>query len=319
MPSYGRGMSYLPDMGGGQEQNPYYDPYSPKPNYFRGIAATLENYMLAKQAQEDRQMKMEEARRQQEQQALENELRRAQIEKTMRPVVPDEPEFMKQARAYATEKGITLGEAVELFAPKRTTPAPPDTLDDIREKARARAEGTAAGKPPVVKATSPEAATKGDAALLSKVVNKYDAVLSALEGDISKAESDMVTARGADKPNLASFKAEKGKTLASQRDSLAQIKAYLATIGEQLGSGRPLTGKQRARLSALLASVDAAKTSPSLLTDIGGTGTVTDTVSPVADDIESDPEFQAFVRAHPQEPRNKVRDAFKNYRASQKR
>jgi hypothetical protein len=190
MPSY-RGMSYLPDMGGGQNQNPFYNPYSPKPDYFGGIAATINNYMMAKQEQEDRQLKMQQAemlrQQQAQQQAIENEYKRAQIEKMMAEAnakATPEPQPGEDFLADFQDKmGVSFlsipdkqkSAAVNQYgAIKRAKPTVPfeeelgqfeqkekikakykgagtaaKTPEQIEIESAARARGAAAGKPPL--------------------------------------------------------------------------------------------------------------------------------------------------------------------------
>lgn len=286
MPRYG-GYGYMPQMGGGQDANPFFDPYSATPDYGAGIAAMIKNLW-----QMDALKKQQEAAS--SQQAFENKMssadydyKRAQTEALK--ARPTKPAVEPSAEAKTIEYLIGIGIPPELAAQMVTNYKPetplemlpgmdkifsgmtPDTWGKLPGKAREKfTDEFLTRTRPDKTGSSTDAATKSDTALLTKVVDKYDAAVRAVEEDASRAESEMVTARSADKPARASFHGARQKDLSSQRDSLVKVKEYLATIGEQLGSGRPLTGKQRARLSGLLASVDAAKVNPSLLTDIGG-------------------------------------------------
>jgi hypothetical protein len=285
-------MSYLPDMGGGQNQNPFYNPYSSKPDYFGGIAATIQNYMMAKQEQEDRQLKMQQAemlrQQQSQQQAIENELKRAQIEKLLRPVAPDEPDFIKQARAYSTYSGMPFEEAVKKFAPfKDTENTPSPTTYDKQTGAAAKAlkegritqaqyDAIEMGMPDPASSDvagdkelkTYDADVAGDEKRINLAIRKYDGEITKLDAKVRKAEGQLAEVDNdaslddkAKEPKKKFYEAEL-MAAKNELDNLNRMKEHLVSIGESVGLGQRLSNKQRAELMAAIAGTGEAKKNP---------------------------------------------------------
>ncbi len=262
--------------------NPFYDPYSPTPNYGAGIQSFIQNLW-----QMDALKKQQEAEA--AQLAFENQmkmgdfdLQRAQADAYRRKdVTPDEPEYMKQARAYSANMGVPLSEAIKMFAPVQKTNAPTETTYDkqlsaarealgSRRISQAQFDAIQMGIPDPMtpeKAGATELAgydkeVTADLSSVKNAINKYDTKIQQIDTLVTKTEGQLALAEAAADDKQAAFYQSRITQATREKDNLLQVKEHLGSLSEQLGMGQRLSSKQRAGLMAVNAGVDVAKQNP---------------------------------------------------------
>lgn len=270
MPYYGRGSGYLPDVGAGQQGNPFYNPYSATPDMWSGIAATLKNVIGLGELRNQQAME-------QEQQALENEYRKAMTQKLLADTMTREAPLPQPGQDLLDDYQSVMGHSLlsvpranwntalaQYGAKKRAAPPkPPKTLKDIEDESAARARGAAAGKPPEeteLKTYGKEVA--GDEKRIGLSIKKYDTEINQLDTTIRIEEGKLEKARAEEDSAKIAFLSAKVEQLQKEKSNLLEVKAHLGRLGEQTGIGQRLSGKQRGQLASVLAGLDSAKQNP---------------------------------------------------------
>ncbi len=247
--------------------NPFYDPYSSAPNWGQGIQSLVQNLW-----QMDAMKKQEAAAL--AQQEFENrmkmgdyDLQRAQAEAYRRKdVTPDEPEFIKQARAYAKAMGVPIGEALKLFVNPPTAPKTPEQELDLyrgKKKIDLEYDTEAGGKAEDKEFKAYDKDVDSDWKLIQSAITKYDAEINRMDSEIAKIEGKNAQAASAKNKQQVAFYAPRLTSMQKEKDNLLQIKEYLGRLGEQSGIGQRLSPKQRAQLMSVMGGLDSAKKNPS--------------------------------------------------------
>ncbi len=291
--------------------NPFYDQYSPTPNYGAGIASLLQNLW-----QMDAMKKQQEAEA--AQQAFENQmkmgdfdLQRAQAEalrgKTSMAAEPQLGPADFEAVMQTPWDSIPPAQkpaAIQAYLRKKTEApkAPPKTEEQelgLYEKKQAIA---AKYRPSPTAKVNPQ--VKGAEAYASNLEKVYTKAIE----DIQKQSQGSASAR--------SMAALLGKPMAedtspSEVTNLESGLSEIRRIQSILAGGTVPEATDMELLKRLGTDIQSIRKG-------GLKGGAAQPAAPV-DDIESNPEFQAYVAAHPEEPKGRVRAMFKRYLATQKR
>jgi hypothetical protein len=322
MPRYG-GYGYMPQMGGGQDANPFFDPYSATPDYGAGIAAMIKNLW-----QMDALKKQQEAAS--SQQAFENKMssadydyKRAQTDVLRQKVGPTAPDLSSEAQTiqYLIGLGIPQADAVNMVmkvkeeAPLEMLPGmetsfhglTPDAWKKIPRATQEKLTGEHLIRTRPDKTTTPPKANPKLKSLDSYAAGLEKTYVGAVT-NIEKAAKGSESAR-----MMAGLlgKEQAPDTSSADIDNLNAGLAEIRRIRGVIANGEEPSADDKILLQRL--GTDMAKIKKV------GLSSGAQAEAPVVDEIDSDPEFQAFVKAHPEEPKGKVRAMFRRYRSSQKR